>query len=361
VLKMGEPRYNQSGTLWEGIQIWAEIKDRLTEDDILSRAERAVKWMAAYGTQWLRTNADCTSKGLNTVKALIKGRSRFANLMDVQVTSFPQDGIMTGPDNLEKLERSIELGADNVGIIPHNEWTREDGVASIEKAFDLAVKYGKDIDGHVDETDDPSSRYLEVVAAQAIRRKWQGRVAAGHVTASHSWDPAYRSRIAGLVAEAGVTLVPNPLINMHLQGRFDGYPKRRGMAPIKFFMASGVNVCLGHDCVMDPWYPLGVGDMLQTLFMAVHSDQMMGFQELYQSVDLITHNAAKAWRNGDYGIGPGKRANFLVANAISPLDLVRMMGPPIYVVRDGRLIAKNNSRFNSEILWNGRWEKLEFC
>jgi len=362
VLKMGDPRYNQSGTLWEGIQIWGEIKEKLTEEDILARSEKAIKWMTAYGTLWLRTNADSTSPSLNTVKALVKGRSRFADLMDIQVTSFPQDGIMTDPRNLELLEKSLELGADNIGIIPHNEWTREDGVKSIQKAFDLAVKFDKDIDGHVDETDDPSSRYLEVVAAQTIRSKRVGRVAAGHVTASHSWDPAYRNRIAGLVAEAGVTIVPNPLINMHLQGRFDGYPKRRGMAPIRFFLNSGVNVCLGHDCVMDPWYPLGVGDMLQTLFMAVHADQMMGYQELCNSTDLITYNAAKAWRNtGEYGVEVGKRANLLVASVPSTIDLVRMMGPPLYVVKDGKVVAKNLSRISSEVLHNGKWEKLEFA
>lgn len=361
VLKMGDPRYNQSGTLWEGIQIWGEIKDKLTESDILARSEKAVKWMAAYGTLWLRTNADCTSQSLNTVKALVEGRSRFADLMDIQVTAFPQDGIMTEPGNLELLEKSLELGADNVGIIPHNEWTREDGTASIEKAFDLAQKYDKDVDGHVDETDDPSSRYLEVVATQAIKHNWVGRVAAGHVTASHSWDQAYRNRIAGLIAKAGVTIVPNPLINMHLQGRFDGYPKRRGMAPIKFFLDSGVNVCLGHDCVMDPWYPLGVGDMLQTLFMAVHADQMMGYKELCRSTDLITYNAAKAWGNTkEYGIDTGKRANLLVTSVQSDLDLVRIMGPPLYVIKDGKLMVRNLSRLNSEILNNGKWEKLEF-
>jgi cytosine deaminase len=361
VLKMGDPRYNKSGTLWEGIQIWAELKDSLTEREILARSEKAVKWMAAFGTLWLRTHADCTSPSLNTVKALVRGKTEFSDLIDLQVTSFPQDGIRTEPGNLELLEKSLELGADNVGMIPHNEWTREDGVKSIEDAFSLASKYDKDVDGHVDETDDPSSRYLEVVAAQTVRRNRKGRVTAGHVTASHSWDPSYRYRIANLVSKAGITIIANPLINLHLQGRFDGYPKRRGMAPIKFFLESGVNVCLGHDCIMDPWYPLGVGDMLQTLFMAVHVDQMMGYEELCRSIELITFNAAKAWRvEGDYGLETGRRANLLLANASSAIDLVRILGPPLYVVRDGKIIAKNLSRWNSEVLHKGRWEKLEF-
>ena len=361
VLKMGDPRYNASGTLWEGIQIWAEVKNKLSEAEILSRVGRAVKWMAAYGTIWLRTHADTTTANLNTVKALVRARKEFRDLVNIQVTSFPQDGIRTDPGNLERLEKSLELGADNVGMIPHNEWTREDGVKSIEDAFRLAKKYNKDIDGHIDETDDPSSRFLEVVAANAVRSKWVGRVAAGHVTASHSWDPAYRYRISNLISRAGITIVANPLINMHLQGRLDGYPKRRGMAPIKFFLSSGVNVSLGHDCIMDPWYPLGVGDMLQCLFMAVHADQMMGQQELADSINLITYNASKAWRNTrEYGLEEGKRANFVIANAYSTTDVLRTLGPPLYVVKDGRLIAKNLSRTGSEILHNNKWEKLEF-
>ena len=361
VLKIGDPRYNVSGTLWEGIQIWAEVKNKLSETEILSRVERAVKWMAAYGTLWLRTHADTTTANLNTVKALVRGRKDFRDLGNIQVTSFPQDGIRTDPGNLERLEKSLELGADNVGMIPHNEWTREDGVKSIEDAFALAKKYNKDIDGHIDETDDPSSRFLEVVAANAVRNKWNGRVTAGHVTASHSWDAAYRYRISNLFARAGITIIANPLINMHLQGRLDNYPRRRGMAPIKQFLSSGVNVALGHDCIMDPWYPLGVGDMLQCLFMAVHVDQMMGQQELADSINLITYNASKAWRNtAEYGLEEGKKANFVLANAYTTIDALRTLGPPLYVVKDGRIIAKNLSRTHSEILHNNKWERLEF-
>jgi cytosine deaminase len=181
------------------------------------------------------------------------------------------------------------------------------------------------------------------------------------VTASHSWDAAYRYRISNLIARAGITIIANPLINMHLQGRLEGYPKRRGVAPISFFLSKGINVGLGHDCIMDPWYPLGVGDMLQVLFMAVHADQIMGFDELNQSINLLTYNPAKAWRNtASYGLEEGKAANFMVANAKNVMDALRILGPPLYVVKDGKTIAKNPSRMSSEILHNGKWEKLEF-
>lgn len=360
-LTMGIGGYNSSGTLWEGIRIWRKVRDGLKEQDILSRAEKVGKWMAAYGTLWLRTHADTAAKGLVTVKALLRAKEILKDILDIQVTAFPQDGIMQDSEELEHLEKAIEMGADNVGLIPHNEPTREDGVKSIEQAYSLALKYKRMIDGHIDETDDPSSRYLEVLAKKAIEYRMQGRVTAGHVTASHSWDQYYRFRIAELLFASRITIVPNPLINIYIQGRLDIYPKRRGLAPIQFFLKNNVNVALGHDCIMDPWYPLGVGDMLHALNMAVHVEQISGYEEIAKSIDLITFNAAKAWGNiENYGIEKGKKANALVANAADALDVIRLMGPPLYVVKDGRLIARNLNRLESEVLYKGRWQKLKF-
>lgn len=359
-LTLGDPRFNESGTLWEGIQIWAERKKKLTESDVIERAVKVVKWMVAYGTLWLRSHVDITERSFTAVKGLLKVREEVKDIMNLQLTAFPQDGLTLDKEAPELLEKAIEMGVDNVGMIPHNEPTIEDGVKSIDIAFSIAKKYNKDVDGHVDETDDANSRYLEVIAKKTIEYSYQGRVTAGHVTAMHSWDPTYRFRILNIVREAKVTIVPNPLININLQGRFDNYPKRRGMAPISLLLNNGINVTLGHDCIMDPWYPLGVGDMLQALFMAVHVDQMTGYNQLLNSLDLITYNGAKAWRLNDYGIEMGKPANILILNAQNELDALRIMGPPLYVIKGGKLIAKNLSREYSEIYYKGRWEKLNF-
>ncbi|MEJ2776440.1 amidohydrolase family protein [Sulfolobaceae archaeon RB850M] len=345
---------NESGTLWEGIRIWKDIKGKLTEDDVIHRSLTAVKLMVAYGTLWIRTHADITEKSLKLLKALLKVKELAKEIAEIQVTAFPQDGIFTDKGNDELLYKGLELGADNIGMIPHNELTREDGVRSIEFAFNLAKEFNKDIDGHIDETDDPNSRFLEVVAKYSLQYGWQGRVAAGHVTAMHSWDSAYRNRILPIVASAGITVVPNPLINAVLQGRFDGYPKRRGIAPIKEMLKHGVNVALGHDCIMDPWYPLGSGNMLQVLFMAIHLDQMTGYEELVNSINLITYNSAKAWR-AEYGIHVGKRANLLITNADDVIDLLRFMDPPLYVIKDGKVIAKEGKY----VFFNGKWEEVK--
>jgi len=358
-LAYGDPRYNESGTLLEGIEIWADKKSRMTQDEVHSRAVRMLKLMMVHGTQVLRTNADVTEPRQTPLKALLAVKEEFRDLMDIQVTAFPQDGIMTDTQNQESLEKSVELGADNVGMIPHHEYTREDGVRSIDFAFDLAQRHGKDIDGHVDETDDDQSRFLEVVASQSIKRHYEGRVTAGHATAMGSYNDAYAAKLYRILRRAGVTIVANPLINITIQGRFDSYPKRRGMAQVKELGEWGVNVALGHDCVMDPWYPLGKGDMLQALFMAVHVGQLTGRQELIDSFDLITTNPAKALRMGRrYGIEEGRPANMVVLEAKSEVQSLARLAPPLFVVRKGRIVVRR-SQSMTELLGPRGAEKVD--
>ncbi|WP_432517919.1 amidohydrolase family protein [Saccharolobus islandicus] len=346
---------NRSGTLWEGIRIWQDMRNRISEDEVIRNALTAVKLFVAYGTLWTRTHVDITERSFKLLRAINKVKEESKDMADIQITAFPQDGIFTEKDNDELLRKALENGVDNVGLIPHNEITREDGFRSIKFAFELAKDYNKDVDGHIDETDDPNSRYLEVLLKETIENKWEGRVTAGHATAMHSWDSAYRFRILPYVAKAGITVIPNPLINVVLQGRFDGYPKRRGMAPIKEMLNANVNVALGHDCIMDPWYPLGIGNMLQVLFMAIHLDQMTGFEELISSINLITFNGAKAWRVKNYGIEIGNEANLLVTDADDVIDLIRFMSPPRFVIRRGNVIAKEGKY----VLFKGKWEKVK--
>ncbi len=346
---------NKSGTLWEGIRLWKEVKNKITEDDVIRNALTAVKLMVAYGTLWIRTHVDITERTFKLLKAILKVKEISKEIADIQVTAFPQDGIFTDKGNDELLFKAIESGADNVGLIPHNEATREDGVKSVSFAFEIAKRFDKDIDGHIDETDDPNSRFLEVLVKETINNSWEGRVTAGHVTAMHSWDSSYRYRILPFVAKAKVSIIPNPLINAVLQGRLEGYPKRRGMAPIKEMVSFGVNVALGHDCIMDPWYPLGIGNMLQVLFMAIHLDQLTGEDELKRSIDLITFNSAKAWKLRNYGIEIGNEANLLVTDVMDVIDLIRFTEPPKYVIRKGKVIAIDGKK----ILFNGKWEEVK--
>lgn len=354
-LAYGDPRFNDSGTLLEGIEIWGEKKKGITEAEIRERAARMLKLMVIHGTQVLRTNADVSEPNQRPLKALLHMKEAFKDLMDIQVTAFPQDGILTESGNAELLEKSIELGADNVGMIPHHELTREDGVKSIDFAFELAEKYGKDVDGHVDETDDEQSRFLEVVAAKAIKTHYEGRVTAGHATAMHSYSDAYAAKLYRILKRAGVTIVANPLINITLQGRFDTYPKRRGMTRVKELTQWGVNVALGHDCAMDPWYPLGKGDMMQALFMAVHVGQLTGHQELIGAFDLITENPAKALRITDwYGLAEGKRANLIVTESKSEIQALANLSPPLYVVRNGRVIVSRARTVTELVGVNGK-------
>ncbi|WP_026683614.1 cytosine deaminase [Heyndrickxia coagulans] len=341
VLTAGEPKWNVSGTLFEGIETWAERKKLLTHEDVKARAKKALKWQIAQGIQFVRTHVDVTDPKLTALKALLEVKEEVAPWLELQIVAFPQEGILSFPNGLELMEEALKLGADVVGGIPHYEFTWEYGVESVKKAFELAVKYDRLIDFHCDEIDDEHSRFVEVVAAEAYRLGIGEKVTASHTTAMHSYNNAYASKLFRILRLSGINFVANPVVNIHLQGRFDTYPKRRGVTRVKELLEAGLNVCFGHDDIMDPWYPLGTGNMLQVLQMGIHVCQLMGYEQIMQSIDLITENSAKTLHIEDrYGIVEGKPANLIILTAADAYDAIRRQVPVRYSIRNGKVISE---------------------
>ncbi len=340
VLTVGEPRHNESGTLIEGILTWAERKPSLTVEDVKRRAREAIHWEVAQGTGLIRSHVDVCDPNLTALRALLELRDEVRDLVDLRLIAFPQDGILSFPDGEQLMREAINLGCDVIGGIPHYELTREDGVAEVNFIFDLARETGRPIDLHCDETDDPQSRFLEVVAWRAIRDGMQGRVVAGHTTAMGSYDDAYAFKLFQILRRAGVTIVANPLDNITLQGRFDSYPKRRGMTRVKELDAAGINVACGHDSIMDPWYPLGRGSMLDALSMLVHVGQMTGRGELFRAYEMVTTNAARGAEVADWNVAEGNVASFVVFDCTDEAEAIRLRPSARWVVRNGRIVAE---------------------
>ncbi len=339
-LTAGEPRWNESGTLFEGIECWSERKEFLSIEDVKSRAKKAISWQVANGIQFIRTHVDTTDPNLTAIKALVELREELKDYVTIQIVAFPQEGILSYPNGLELLEEAIKLGADVIGAIPHFEFTREYGVQSIEKMFELAKKYDVLVDVHCDEIDDEQSRFIEVLATKALENNMGHKVTASHTTAMHSYNGAYAYKLFRLLKMSGISFVANPLVNIHLQGRFDTYPKRRGITRVKEMLESNINVCFGHDDIFDPWYPLGTGNMLQVLHMGLHVCQIMGYSQINDSIDLITNNSARALNIQDkYGIEVGKPGNLIILPAENGYDAVRRQVPVYYSVREGKVIA----------------------
>ncbi|WP_431624987.1 cytosine deaminase [Enterobacter chuandaensis] len=335
----GEPKWNQSGTLFEGIERWAERKALLSHEDVKARAWKTLKWQIANGIQFVRTHVDVSDPTLTALKAMLEVKQEVAPWVTLQIVAFPQEGILSYPNGAALLEEALKLGADVVGAIPHFEFTREYGVQSLHIAFDLAKKYDRPLDIHCDEIDDEQSRFVETVAALAFEAGIGPRVTASHTTAMHSYNGAYTSRLFRLLKMSGINFVANPLVNIHLQGRFDDYPKRRGITRVKELQEAGINVCFGHDDVFDPWYPLGTGNMLQVLHMGLHVCQMMGYPQIDSGLDLITHNSARTFGLRDYGIATGNPANLIILPAESGFEAVRRQVPVRWSIRQGRVIA----------------------
>ncbi|MGL6484485.1 cytosine deaminase [Aeromonas caviae] len=336
----GEPSWNLSGTLFEGIERWAERKALLTHEDVKQRAIQTLKWQIANGIQFVRTHVDVSDPNLVALKAMLEVREEMKEWVELQIVAFPQEGILSYPNGMALLEEALKLGADVIGAIPHFEFTREYGVESLHYVFDLAEKYQVLVDVHCDEIDDEQSRFIETLATLAYERGIGHRVTASHTTAMHSYNGAYASRLFRLLRMADINFVANPLVNIHLQGRFDTYPRRRGITRVKEMLEANINVCFGHDDVFDPWYPMGTANMLQVLHMGLHVCQIMGYEQINDSLKLISCHSARTLNVQDrYGIEVGKPANLLILPAENGFDAVRRQVPVRYSIRHGRVIA----------------------
>jgi cytosine deaminase len=358
-LTVGQPRPNASGTLFEGIAIWAERVRDLSVEDVQHRARQVLRWQLAHGVQHVRSHVDVCDPQLRALRALVELREEARGMVDLQLVAFPQQGILSFDGGADLMRTAVELGADVVGAIPHYELTREDGVESVRFAMALAEEHGLRVDIHCDETDDEHSRFVEVMAAETIRRSMSGRVTASHTTAMHSYNAAYASRLIANIARAGLHMVTNPLDNAVLQGRFDIGPVRRGHTRVKQLLEAGVNVAIGHDSVLDPWYPLGHGDPLQAAFVLAHLGQLSGDAELRTLIDMITVAPAAALGVADYGLDLGNPADLVVFEARSEAEALRLQRPRNLVLRAGRIVAATDPA-RSTVTWHGTAEEIDF-
>ena len=338
-LSYGLPRVNASGTLLEGIALWGELKPQLTQEALVERALHYCDWAVARGLLAVRTHVDVCDDRLLAVEALLHVKRQVAPYLDLQLVAFPQDGVLRSQNAFDNLKRAIAMGVDVVGGIPHFERTMADGAESVRLLCEFAADKGLRVDMHCDESDDPLSRHIETLAFHAHRVGLHGRVAGSHLTSMHSMDNYYVSKLLPLMREAGVAAIANPLINITLQGRHDTYPKRRGMTRVPELLAAGVDVAFGHDCVMDPWYSLGSGDMLEVAHMGLHVAQMTGQEAMHACFMAVTQTPARILGLEGYGLEPGCHADLVILDAGSTIEAIRLRAARRYVVRRGRIVA----------------------
>jgi cytosine deaminase len=339
-LSYGLPRVNESGTLLEGIALWGELKPQLAQEALIERAMQYCDWAVARGLLAIRTHVDICDDRLLAVEALLEVKRRVAPYIDLQLVAFPQDGLLRSAGAFDNLKRAIAKGVDVVGGIPHFERTMAQGAESVRLLCEFAAEQGLMVDMHCDETDDPLSRHIETLAYETQRLGLQGRVAGSHLTSMHSMDNYYVSKLLPLIAESGVAAIANPLINITLQGRHDTYPKRRGMTRVPELLAAGVPVAFGHDCVMDPWYGLGSGDMLEVAHMGLHVAQMTGQAAMRQCFMAVTETPARILGLRDYGIAPGCHADLVLLDAGGPVEAIRLRAARRLVLRRGQVVSE---------------------
>jgi cytosine deaminase len=343
-LSLGLPRLNESGTLLEGIALWGELKPLLTHEAVKERALRYIDLAVSQGMLAIRTHVDVCDDRLLAVEALLDVKKTVAPYLDLQLVAFPQDGYYRSPNAARNLERALDLGVDIVGGIPHFERTMADGARSMTALCEIAAKRGLLVDIHCDETDDPLSRHIEALTYETERLGLGGRVAGSHLTSMHSMDNYYVSKLLPLMAEAGVSAIANPLINIVIQGRHDTYPKRRGQTRVPEMRKHGIPVAFGHDCVMDPWYSLGQGDMLEVASMGLHVGHMTSRDDMRFAFAAVTEAPARIMHIDGYGIAPGCNADMVLLQAADPIEAIRLKATRLAVIRRGRVIAETPAR-----------------
>lgn len=340
-LTAGQPEWNETGTLFDGIRIWSERKQDLTKEDVKSRAKKTLLNMVGHGIQHVRSHVDVTDPHLIAARALLELREELKDQIDLQLVAFPQEGILSYPHGRELMEQAVKEGLDVVGGIPHFEFTTEYGWQSVHFLMALADKYDRLVDVHCDEIDDPASRNLEVLATEAYERGMKDRVTASHTTAMGSYNDAYTYKLFRLLKMSDINFVSNPLVNVHLGGRFDTYPKRRGVTRIKELTAAGINVSFGEDDIQDPWNPLGDGNMLDAVTMGVYIAHLMGYHQLQDDFNYVTYNGAKTLHISDnYGIEVGKPANCILLNAHDFYNALNKHVEVLYNIRHGKVLAE---------------------
>jgi len=357
-LSLGQPRMNVSGTLLEGIALWGELKPLLTPEAVIERALHYCDLAVAQGLLSIRSHVDVSTAPLVGVEALLEVKKRVAPYIDLQLVAFPQDGLYRAAGAEENLIRALDMGVDVVGGIPHFERTMEEGAASVKSLCRIAAERGLPVDLHCDESDDPMSRHVETLAAETTRLGLQGQVVASHVTAMHSYDNYYASKLIPLIAESAMHVVPNPLINITLQGRSDTYPKRRGLTRVPELRAAGVNVAFGQDCTMDPWYSLGSGDMLEVAHMGIHAVPMTSREAMVWAFDSVTLGGAAAMGLPDPSLRVGGPATMVVLQASDPIEAIRLRATRLAVIREGRVLSRTSPRVATLSL-DGRPDTLD--
>lgn len=358
-LRYGQPRVNDSGTLLEGIALWGELKPTLTQDAIIDTAIRYCQWAVANGLLAIRSHVDVSDPRLLAAQALLQVKEQVKPYLDLQLVAFPQDGLLRNAGALDNVKRALDMGVDVVGGIPHFERTTTEGTQSVQLLCELAAERGLMVDMHCDESDDPLSRHVESLAYQTQRLGLHGRVTGSHLTSMHSMDNYYVSKLIPLMVEADLHVIANPLINITLQGRHDTYPKRRGMTRVPELMQAGLTVAFGQDCVMDPWYSLGSGDMLEVAHMGLHVAQMTGQRAMRQCFEAVTTNAARILNLEDYGLAPNCHADLVLLQSTDPMEAIRLRATRLAVIRRGQIIARTPAR-EASLQWGSNKVTLDW-
>jgi cytosine deaminase len=329
---------NKSGTLQEAIKVTAELKPTFTKEDVYSRAKQALEMIITSGVTTIRTHSEFDpAQGFTGFETILQLKEEYKDLVDIQVVAFPQEGIFKAPGTEEMMYQAMEMGADVVGGIPYNDAPAND---HIDLVFEIAKKYGKDIDLHQDFADEADNLSIEYLCKKTIAEGYQGRVSVGHLTALHALPEVELRPIIELMAEADISVMALPATDLHLGARSDEYNVRRAVTPIRKLRDGGVNMCIATNNIRNAFTPYGTGDVMQTAMLAIPVAHLGGADDLPTVLPMITTNPARAIGLKDYGIEVGNKADMVLLDTKVVNDAIIDLPTRLFVIKNGRVTVE---------------------
>jgi cytosine/creatinine deaminase len=324
---------NHSGTLLEAIQSWYPSKITRPKEDFKRRAAYALNQAISKGTTFLRSHIDMDAdKGLDVLEVMQELKEEFKDKLHLELAALGMPGT---PEGDALMAEALQNGVDVVGGCPH---ITPDPIICMKSALDLAEKFDKPVDLHMDEDENPEVLDLDELAEMVKARGLQSRVTADHCCSLSVQPKRVQEKVIEQVAEAGINIISLPAVNLMLQGHTE--PMMRGLVPLKKLLEQNITVAVGSDNVRDLFQPMGNYDLLWQANLAVHAAHLISPEQRETALELVTTQPAKIVGLQNYGLEVGKQADMVVLDAYDLDTALAMMVPRLRVYKAGRLVYK---------------------
>lgn len=311
----------------------AAVKHTFTEADVYQRASQTLENCIKHGTQRMRTHVELDAGvEMRSFTALEKLRADYAWAIDIELCVFPQEGLTNNPQSDALLVEALKRGAKVIGAAPNYDPDKD---GQIRRVFELARSFDVDIDMHLDSGNDPHDMDIYLVCELTKQYGMGGRVAVGHGCKYSTLPPPDLKHVAAMMADAGVAVTVLPATDLYMMGRNQEYCIQRGVANANVLVENGVNCSISSNNILNPFTPLGDGNLVRIANMQANVTQIGEAHRLRACFEMLTERSARLMNLRDYGIAVGNPADIVVFDATFPEEVIAEVRAPLAAFKRG--------------------------